>query len=115
MHISYEEAHKLLQRRFFCEDKQHTIGYDELPREELENTYEISDSHLQEYCEKLTGYIQASKRNQIAETLHELEHNLFNSTSDISRIKLFLTDLYLSIKEKMLILLSPEMRKSSII
>lgn len=100
VHISYEEAHKLLQRRFFCEDKQHTIGYDELPREELENTYEISDSHLQDYCEKLTGYIQASKRNQIAETLHELEHNLFNSTSDISRIKLFLTDLYLSIKEK---------------
>ncbi len=100
VHISYEEAHKLLQRRFFCEDKQHTIGYDELPLEEYENTYEISDSHLQEYCEKLTGYIQASKRNQIAETLHELEHNLFNSTSDIARIKLFLTDLYLSIKEK---------------
>ena len=95
VHISYEEAHKLLQRRFFCEDKQHTIGYDELPLEEYENTYEISDSHLQEYCEKLTGYIQASKRNQIAETLHELEHNLFNSTSDIARIKLFLTDLYL--------------------
>ena len=71
-----------------------------LSAEELENTYEISDSHLQDYCEKLTGYIQASKRNQIAETLHELEHNLFNSTSDISRIKLFLTDLYLSIKEK---------------
>ena len=100
VHISYQQAHKLLQRRFFCEDKQHTIGWDELPKEEYENTYDISDEHLQEYCEKLTGYIQASKRNQIAETLHELERNLFYSTSDISRIKLFLTDLYLSIKEK---------------
>jgi len=100
IHISYEEALKLLQRRFFCEDKQHTIGYDELPEQDLIKKYILSHDTVDKYCERLSGYIQASKRNQVAETLHELEHNLFNSDSTIPRIKLFLTDLYLSIKEK---------------
>lgn len=101
IHISYKEALKLLQRRFFCEDKQHTIGYDQLPKPDTKDKYSLSPDVITEYCERLAGYIQASKRNQVAETLHELEHNLFNSDSDIPRIKLFLTDLYLSIKEKL--------------
>lgn len=100
IHVSYGEALKLLQRRFFCEDKQHTIGYDQLPVPDADDKYKISPETVNDYCERLTGYIQASKRNQVAETLHELEHNLFNSDSSIPRIKLFLTDLYLSIKEK---------------
>ena len=100
IHISYQEALKLLQRRFFCEDKQHTIGFEQLPKPSSQSCYCLSPEVLNKYCECLSGYIQASKRNQVAETLHELEHNLYNSDSGIPRIKLFLTDLYLSIKEK---------------
>ena len=100
IHISYQEALKLLQRRFFCEDKQHTIGFEQLPKPSSQSGYCLSPEILNKYCECLSGYIQASKRNQVAETLHELEHNLYNSDSGIPRIKLFLTDLYLSIKEK---------------
>ncbi|MDE6616617.1 MAG: response regulator, partial [Lachnospiraceae bacterium] len=100
IHISYQEALKLLQRRFFCEDKQHTIGFEQLPKPSSQSGYCLSPDVLNEYCDRLSGYIQASKRNQVAETLHELEHNLYNSDSGIPRIKLFLTDLYLSIKEK---------------
>lgn len=100
IHTSYEEALKLLQRRFFCEDKQHTIGYEQLPNSDDINKFNISQEILNDYCERLTGYIQASKRNQVAEALHELEHSLFNSDSDIQSIRLFLTDLFLSIKEK---------------
>lgn len=100
IHVSYQEALKLLQRRFFCEDKQHTIGFEQLPKPSSQSGYCLSPDVLNEYCDRLSGYIQASKRNQVAETLHELEHNLYNSDSGIPRIKLFLTDLYLSIKEK---------------
>ena len=100
VHESYEEALRLLQRRFFCEHKQHTIGYQELPNFEANNGYELTPEVLQNYRDVLVGYIQASKRNQVAETLRELEHNLYNSNEEIPRVKLFLTDLYLSIKEK---------------
>lgn len=100
IHISYHEALRLLQRRFFCEHKQHTIGYSELPDLSKPDTYSLDDDVLQEYCEQLIGFIQAAKRNQVAETLNALEHNLYYSDNTIERIKLFLTDLYLSIKEK---------------
>ncbi len=100
VHISYDEAARLLQRRFFCEDRQHTMSYEELPRLDGENAYILSAAALDEYCGRLVGYIQALKRNQVAKTLHELERNLFNSDSPVPRIKLFLIDLYLSIKEK---------------
>lgn len=100
IHISYEEALRLLQRRFFCEHNQHTIGYEQLPKTKTKEPFVIDQNVLQEYCQNLMGYIQAAKRNQVAETLRNLEEGLYNSTEEIPKIKLFLTDLYLTIKEK---------------
>lgn len=100
VHISYHEALRLLQRRFFCEHRQHTIGYSQLPEVIQHETYQLTSTALQDYCERLIGYIQAAKRNQVAETLNELEQHLYYAADTIPEIKLFLTDLYLSIKEK---------------
>lgn len=101
IHISYQEALLLLQRRFFCEHHQHTIGYEQLPAENTSDDDILGEENLQRYCELLSGYIQAAKRNQVAETLKDLEEQLYHSGSDIPKIKLFLTDLYLSIKERL--------------
>lgn len=46
------------------------------------------------------GYLQTFNRKNVAETLYALENYLYNVQSDISEVKLFLTDLYLRIKEK---------------
>lgn len=100
IHISYQEALRLLQRRFFCEHRQHTIGYNQLPEVSNPIVYELTDDNLQDYCEQLIGFIQTAKRNQVAETLRNLETNLYYANKDIPTIKLFLTDLYLSIKER---------------
>lgn len=101
VHISYQEALRLMQRRFFCEHRQHTIGYDQLPDIATRGNYELTPEKLPDYCERLIGFIQTAKRNQVAETLNELENNLYYAVDDIPKIKLFLTDLYLSIKEKL--------------
>lgn len=100
IHISYNEALQLLNRRFFCEHRQHTIGYEMLPDMESQASFVLDESALKEYLEKFVGYIQAGGRNQVAEALNELEKKLYCSGDDIHKIKLFLTDLYLSIKER---------------
>jgi len=100
IHISYSEALRLLRRRFFCEHRQHTIGYEDLPTEEAVAVFELNDEVLQTYREKLVGFLQTSMRNHVAETLNELEKNLYRCKEGIPQIKLFLTDLYLSIKER---------------
>ena len=97
---SYQEAYRLIGRRFFCDQAQHTIGYQSLPVLEGKESI-ISPELLAEYSAALLGYIQTFNRNMVAETLNDLQQKLYNASDSISDIKLFLADLYLSIKEKM--------------
>lgn len=103
VHISYEEALALIKRRFFCIQGQHTLGYEELPDVNAP-TESISQEVLQEYAELLVGYLQTFNRSNVAKTLFRLEEYLYNVRNDISEVKLFLTDLYLQIKEKIAVL-----------
>ncbi len=97
---SYREARVLVERRFFCIQGQHTLGYDELP--DVEAKEEIfSELSLQDFSTRLANYLQSFNRKKVAETLFELEQFLYNVKNNISEVKLFLTDLYLQIKEKM--------------
>ena len=98
--ISYKEADTLLNRRFFCAQKQHTIGYMDLPSFE-NNTSIICPELLNEYTDLLLNYIQSFNRNMVAEVLTSLQTKLYNAADTIESIKLFLTDLYLRIKEQM--------------
>ena len=96
---SYQEAESLLKRRFFCAQEQHTIGYMDLPS--FANTTSIiCDDLLKEYTGQLLNYIQAFNRTMVAETLAGLQNHLYNASDSIESIKLFLTDLYLQIKEQ---------------
>ncbi|MGN1156017.1 MAG: response regulator [Agathobacter sp.] len=97
---SYQEAYKLLHRRFFCDPEQHTIGYMDLPAFE-NNTSIINKELLEEYTASLLNYIQSFNRNMVAQTLRQLQDELYNASDSIEAIKLFLADLYLRIKEKM--------------
>lgn len=97
---SYREANALLDRRFFCDHKQHTIGYMSLPSFE-NNTCIICPELLNEYTDLLLNYIQTFNRNMVAEVLTSLQTRLYNAADAIEAIKLFLTDLYLRIKEQM--------------
>ena len=99
VHLSFEDACCLLERRFFCEKRQHTLGYEEL-LDLPDEAFELSDSVRQEYCDTLVNYIQAFNKNLVAETLAQLRVKLYHSCNKPSQIKLFLTDLYLLMKEK---------------
>ena len=99
VHFSYEDAHKLIARRFFCVQGQHTLGYEELP-DIKEVVHAPEQEKLSAYTDHLVGYLQTFNRKNVAEILSDLEAYLYNIGSDISQIKLFLIDLYLRIKEK---------------
>lgn len=97
---SYQQAYELLNRRFFCDQAQHTIGYDALPALQ-DNTTVVNAELLAKYSASLLDYIQSFNRSMTAETLSGLQRELYNASDSIDDIKLFLADLYLSIKEKM--------------
>ncbi len=99
LRTSYLDAVYVLQRRFFCSQNQHTIGYSTLS---LENTkmYQINNDMMIRYFGDLINYIQSFNRNLWVETLHDLEKKLNMCEDTIADIKLFLTDLFLQIKDK---------------
>lgn len=96
---SYEDANKLIARRFFCEQGQHTIGYDNLPK--FEGCIPIiTDDFLSEYTNCLYDTISAFQHHKTAEILMELQGKLYNASDSIDSIKLFFTDLFLQLKER---------------
>ncbi|MBD5488967.1 MAG: response regulator [Lachnospiraceae bacterium] len=111
IHFSYEDATTLLTRRFFCAQEQHAMGYELLP--ELSShvrTSDSADNHtglelnetaLSDYANRFVDYIQSYNRRMTVTTLSELEEALLYVSNEAHEIKLFLTDLYLQIKEKM--------------
>lgn len=103
VYLSYQDALTLIRRRFFCIQGQHTLGYDELP-DLSAHTNRITPEYLKQNADLLTGYLQTFNRNNVAKTLFRLEEYLYNVENDISEVKLFLTDLYLQIKEKISVL-----------
>lgn len=99
IHLSYEEASRLISRRFFCSHGCHTLGYEE-PSAPGESALRLSPKTLAEYADTLTGYLQTFNRRSVSEALRGLENDLYNVNNDAGEVKLFLTDLYLCIKEK---------------
>ncbi len=100
--LSYQDASRLLNRRFFCEPNQHVLGYGDLPS--LDSSVlpkESWNEKTMEYSRRLTDYIQTQNRTRIAETLKELESNLYHTSMDIPEIKHYLIDIYLQVKQNL--------------
>lgn len=97
---SYQQAAALLGRRFFCEKGQHVLGYADLP-EEQEEKVTFDNAKVEQYCNRLTDYLQTFNRRKVQEILRDLEKYLYRAEADISAVKLFATDLYLRVKETM--------------
>lgn len=99
IHLSYKDAHILMQKRFFFDQYQHVVEYS--PQDdEVEKSNMTPDEIMSKYTTSLVNHIQAYKRNKIAETLHELQEDLYNSSISIDDEKNLLVDIYLLIKEK---------------
>lgn len=64
----------------------------------------LNPEKLSEFTDYLSGYLQTFNRKNVAETLSRLEQYLYDSQESSSEIKLFTTDLYLRIKEKISLL-----------
>lgn len=100
IHLSYNDALSLINRRFFCLQGQHTLGFEELPNMNVK-ARALTPESMQEYANQLTDHLQTFNRKKVAETLFQLNEYLYNVNDNIPAIKLFLVDLYLQVKEKL--------------
>ena len=93
---SYQDILLLLQRRFFCEESQHTLCYKDLPPRSLLSSHV---TELEKYPVIITGYIQSHNRSMLAQTLMELEKLLYYSSDNVLNLKHSLIDVFLQVKQ----------------
>ena len=105
IHLSYEDAELLHARRFFSEQKQHVMGFEELPCEDLFPD-PLDAALLERYASLFLRYIQSFNRNMLAEELHQLGWDLSNLHYQQKEVLYFLTDLYLQVKSQVMHLYS---------
>lgn len=111
--LSYSEAHSLLMHRFFCDQNQHTLIYpDDIRKPSGDYSY-ISDGSvdldslkekiIKDYTGQLVNNIQVFNRNKIAVILRDLQDTLYSAPFTITEEKNLLVDIYLRIKEDLIV------------
>ena len=108
IHISYEDAAALLNRRFFSSPKQHAMGFEMLPKMQQKKgltaeapDFSLSPEYLNDYAGRLCDCLSSYNRRMTIDILQELESSLSCCSDDIPHIRLFLIDLFLQVKERM--------------
>lgn len=100
VHMSYQQARALLQRKFFIPQGVHLLGYDMGPS--ITTHAPLEPGFLNACSETFLSCLQSFNRNRLAAELQSLEQDLRGRSSSVSEILYFLTDLYLHIKEQIL-------------
>ncbi len=118
---SYEVASFYMKNRFFCDKGQHYVSPEHPPYgvevrdgEIMDNEkYLVDDSMSLEtvrlrllgpYVKMLTESIQVFNRHKLAEGLRNLQEQLYLTNLSVDQIKDLLLDIYLQVKEKVLVL-----------
>lgn len=108
IHLSYEDAVMLLKYRFFCPPEMLVIGFDSLPTMQNsadtmadEPAFSLSPETVPAYVGRLCDCISSYNRRMSVDILQELARFLGRFPDNVPHIRLFLTDLFLQIKERM--------------
>lgn len=101
IHLSYQDVLQLTERRFFCDENQHIVGYETLRKEE-ELVHCITKDMAPDYADRFAKYIQSSNQTLITATLKELTDYLLYTKSEIPAVKHFLIDIYILVKQKVM-------------
>lgn len=99
---SYQECLALLERKFFCDEKQRVLSYRELPQKTEACEPDVNWS--KNCSERLAGYIQTHNRSRIEQLLEEVRQYLQERDFPIRTVRHILIDIFLEMKH--LIILS---------
>lgn len=101
IHLSYKDVCRLCDRRFFCQENQHIMGYEELyasPDASVVSAQETAPY----FAGRIADYIQAHNQTLITNTLKGLSESLRHTGKEITTIKHFLIDIYILVKQKIM-------------
>ena len=93
--VSYCDATKLMQRRFFCPAERHVVDEHDLPAEGV-----VLPIDAARYSKRLTDALQANNEPLLRALLDELKADLTASDRSVSAAKLRLGEIYVTVRQQ---------------
>lgn len=103
VHLSCQDACRLIDQRFFCEEHQHILAYTE-PEGEAPAFDPEPRRSASECADQFTGCIQSRNRELLAERLQELSGHLRVSGAEPDVIRHFIIDIYILVRQRIMLL-----------
>ena len=100
--VSYCDAVKLMQRRFFCPPQRHVLNVQDLPQSDA--FHPLGSMENSEYTKLFVNCIQAGNSKQLSGTLTQLRQVLCQRCETPTACKMFLTEIYATVKQQILYL-----------
>lgn len=98
--ISYNDAQRLMKRRFFCSFNQHVLCYKDMPeKSQPQGTVFVMENI---YSQQLSDYIQSGNRHMMIEVLEKLRQAFYCSSLEISSIRHYLADIMIQVKSSII-------------
>lgn len=94
LHDSFDDACLLMNRRFFCQNNQHVLGYTDLPK--MSSSEDISLVDI--YSQRISDFIQSGNRYMLEHVLEELKGDIYVANTNIPSLKHFLADIMIQVK-----------------
>lgn len=98
IHASYEIAATLLGKRFYCEKGQHVLGFDDREAETVSHG-ELDPSRKEVWKRGFLDAVLQGSRRKAEDLLSEMEEYFQALQAEEHAVRLFLSDLYLEIRE----------------
>ncbi len=109
--ISYCDAVKLMQRRFFCAPQRHVLDAQDLP---VSDTFvPLGTEDNAEYCKRFVNCIQAKNTKQLAADFAHLRETLCQRCETPTVCKMFLTEIYVTVRQQIVYLYKNSMNALS--
>lgn len=100
IHISYNDALRLMKRRFFCSFNQHVLCYKDIPGESQSQGTVFDTENT--YSQQLSNYIQSGNRGMMLEVLDHLRQAFYCCGMEISTIRHYLADIMIQVKSSII-------------
>lgn len=97
IHTSYETCLRLMGRRFFCEESQHVLSYEDL-RDPGGDPVRLTEDMAGKYERQLSELMKTGNRSRVRSLLDELEKMLRRSDADPAEIRTFLAGMFIHIR-----------------
>lgn len=100
IHLSYRDAQKIVERRFFYDENQNLVYWNEVDGKDI-SPDSIESLNINEYIEDLKNYIEIGDSDRITEVMESVRSRVRHMDVEPEKVITLLVNIYTQLKKKL--------------